>query len=349
MPTDSPVAASDAAAPPATTEECLPLATAAPSCQDCAAPLTGPYCAQCGQRADLHVPTMAEVAHDVVHSALHLDGRVWRTLRSLLLRPGELTREFIAGRRQRYLPPFRLYLVISIGFFAVSSLLPDGEFLQVAENRDTVLAPVVIGSRGDGGSAAVDGSDPAPADAPPAAAGAAAELRRGVVAVEVPSSCSLDSGLPALDRLMAQACHKLEVDGGKRLGEVFLGNAPKRMFLFLPLMAGITALFYWSPRRRYVEHLVLYLHTHSLTFLVLAAGSLIGPLTRPDVPGGSLLGILGLLLVGYVPYYVYRTMRVVYGDSRLRTFAKFAALGTVYFNLLGITLLVGIVYSLLSL
>ena len=67
------------------------------------------------------------------------------------------------------------------------------------------------------------------------------------------------------------------------------------------------------------------------------------------MPGGSLLGILSLLLVGYVPYYVYRTMRVVYGDSRLRTFAKFAALGTVYFTLLGITLLVGIVYSLLSL
>ena len=130
---------------------------------------------------------------------------------------------------------------------------------------------------------------------------------------------------------------------------MFLGNAPKLMFLFLPLMAGVTALFYWSPRRRYVEHLVLYLHTHSLTFLVLTAGSLIGPLTRPDVPGGSLLGILSLLLVGYVPYYVYRTMRVVYGDSRLRTFAKFAALGTVYFTLLGITLLVGIVYSLLSL
>jgi hypothetical protein len=42
---------------------------------------------------------MKEVAGDVTHSLLHLDSRVWRTLRLLVLRPGELTREFIAGRQ----------------------------------------------------------------------------------------------------------------------------------------------------------------------------------------------------------------------------------------------------------
>ena len=51
----------------------------------------------------------------------HTDSRLWRTLAALLLRPGYLTREFLAGRRARYLPPVRLYLVISLVFFLWAS------------------------------------------------------------------------------------------------------------------------------------------------------------------------------------------------------------------------------------
>lgn len=347
MPADNTVTTPDEAAPAGAAQAPPPAVPAAPApvvaaCQNCEAPLTGPYCAQCGQRADTRVPTVAEVGHDVFHSLLHLDGRVWRTLRSLVLRPGELTNEFIGGRRQRYLPPFRLYLVISLAFFAISSLLPDGELVKVTDDPDVVSAPISIGARGGGDGTTTDAPPPA-ADAP------AGRVRSGMVAVEAPSSCSIETGIAAIDELLAEACRKLEADGGKRLGQVFLGNAPKLMFLFLPLMAAVTALFYRRPRRRYVEHLVLYLHTHSLTFLVLTVGSLLGPLTRADVPGGGLLGVVTLLLVAYVPFYVYRTMRAVYGNGRALTLVKFATLGTIYFVLLGVTLLAGIVYSLMSL
>ena len=47
----------------------------------------------------------------------HADSRLWRTLAALLFKPGHLTREFLAGRRARYLPPVRLYLVLSVLFF----------------------------------------------------------------------------------------------------------------------------------------------------------------------------------------------------------------------------------------
>jgi hypothetical protein len=50
-----------------------------------------------------------------------VDGRALRTLRTLFLRPGKLTSEFRAGRRQEYSPPLRLYLVISVSFFVLVS------------------------------------------------------------------------------------------------------------------------------------------------------------------------------------------------------------------------------------
>ena len=84
------------------------------SCRNCGAAVTGRYCAACGQSRAVHVLSLREVLGDVTHSVLHLDSRVWRTLRSLVLKPGQLTNEFIAGRHQLYLPPFRLYLVVSV-------------------------------------------------------------------------------------------------------------------------------------------------------------------------------------------------------------------------------------------
>jgi hypothetical protein len=87
------------------------------TCGNCNAPLTGPYCAQCGQHAHESARSLGALFHDAWHVVTHLDGRFWSTLRLLLLRPGQLTLEYFAERRARYVPPVRLYFVISIAFF----------------------------------------------------------------------------------------------------------------------------------------------------------------------------------------------------------------------------------------
>jgi len=91
-------------------------------CANCGQPLAGEYCAACGQRHEPHVHTIGHFAGEAFESISHADSRLWRTLLYLLTKPGFLTREFFAGRRVRYLPPFRLYLVISVLFFLVVGL-----------------------------------------------------------------------------------------------------------------------------------------------------------------------------------------------------------------------------------
>ncbi|HTU67148.1 MAG TPA: DUF3667 domain-containing protein [Steroidobacteraceae bacterium] len=91
-------------------------------CANCGQSLAGEYCAACGQRHEPHVHTVGHFAGEAFESISHADSRLWRTLLYLLIRPGFLTREFFAGRRVRYLPPFRLYLVISVLFFVVIGL-----------------------------------------------------------------------------------------------------------------------------------------------------------------------------------------------------------------------------------
>jgi hypothetical protein len=88
-------------------------------CKNCDTPFVGIYCPACGQKnVDLERP-MSELVGEVVKEAFDIDGRALRTVKTLFLRPGTLTREFLAGRRKAFTPPLRLYLVISISFFVV--------------------------------------------------------------------------------------------------------------------------------------------------------------------------------------------------------------------------------------
>lgn len=90
------------------------------SCPGCGAALASPWCGQCGQRApaadDLSARRFFGRLWD---EATELDSRTWRTLRAFLI-PGELSRATFAREQQRYLPPLRLYLIVSGIFFLLA-------------------------------------------------------------------------------------------------------------------------------------------------------------------------------------------------------------------------------------
>ena len=131
--------------------------------------------------------------------------------------------------------------------------------------------------------------------------------------------------------------------------EQFATTAPKLMFLFLPLVAAVALLFYWRPRRLYAEHLVLFLHNHAFAFLLIGASQVLDALSNFKVPFIGLLGFVNFLLYLYLFWYVYKSMRVVYGEGRFKTVLKYFVIGTVYFVLLAITMLAGVVYTAIGL
>ncbi len=103
-------------------------------CPNCGEPLAGPYCAACGQKDAQRILPLKDLLHEVFHEILHLDARFLGTL-ALLLKPGALTLEYIEGRRVRWFPPFRLYLLLSLAFFAAASLGPATKDFRIAVNR----------------------------------------------------------------------------------------------------------------------------------------------------------------------------------------------------------------------
>jgi len=99
-----------------------PLAPARPAkpCANCGAPMYGAFCYACGQPEKGMIRHLASVMADVADTIFNVDSRIFRSIPALYFRPGFLTNEYFAGRRTRYVTPFRLFFFLCvIAFFAI--------------------------------------------------------------------------------------------------------------------------------------------------------------------------------------------------------------------------------------
>jgi Protein of unknown function (DUF3667) len=95
------------------------------TCLNCRSALVGAHCHACGQKGHVH-RTLHAFGHDFMHSVLHFDGKIWRTLPLLFWNPGELTRRYVHGERAKFVSPLALFLfTVFLTFAAVSWLTPD--------------------------------------------------------------------------------------------------------------------------------------------------------------------------------------------------------------------------------
>ena len=323
-------------------------------CLNCGTTLDGQYCGTCGQRATSRLISVWELLRDAFGDLLELDSRLWRTLIPLTIRPGQLTRDYLEGRRARFMPPFRMYLVLSIVFFLVAFFDPREELGLLYEPQ----APSAIESEEDSNEA----------DA------IRAEIFRDLaeegIIVDISarteagnadseddddgdsgSNCDVDeinnADLPdwlasrLTEERLKLMCDRIIEDDGKAFGKKLLENVPAALFVLLPLMALVLKILYPLSKRYYVEHLLFVVHNHSFIFLILSLQVLLtrlGALLRvPETPIDAAVFAVSL----YVPVYLYKSLRRVYEQGWFFTIVKFSMLGFAYFA--GLILMFGLV------
>jgi len=107
-----------------------------PVCANCGAPLYGEYCYACGQPVKGLIRHLSGVLGDVFDTVLNIDSRVIRTLPALYLKPGFLSREYFAGRRMRYVTPFRLMFFLALlAFFVMQLAVNGGSWVHFGDNE----------------------------------------------------------------------------------------------------------------------------------------------------------------------------------------------------------------------
>jgi hypothetical protein len=298
-------------------------------CKNCGALLNGRYCANCGQEADVRVAGMPELISDLLSDVWNFDSRLWRSMVPLLVRPGRLTVDYLEGRRQRYVPPLRLYVILSLTFFVLASLLGSGPWVAVdlgderfAEQNDAdmnVIQPFAI--------------DPANVDRD---SGTCTDLT-----INLPGP--LDT--PERRQRLLDACSQVIADSGNSLDRALRDNVPVMMFLFIPLVALVMKLVYPLTGRKYVEHVLFFLHFHAFFFLLVTITVLLGALGEVVSSVRSLTPVLVAVGYVYLPVYLFMAMRRVYRQGNLATSCKFALLLGGYGTALALSFLITLAYT----
>ncbi|MGH7462601.1 MAG: DUF3667 domain-containing protein [Longimicrobiales bacterium] len=282
--------------------------------------------------------SFVRVLRDILEDQLSLNGTLPRTLAALFFQPGRLTREYMSMRIASYVPPVRLYLVASVLFFLVLSIVSN-------LNRPDFLGGL---SADSAAIARIDSLREAQRKSAVNNAGSAAvDERFGVFVTDVrPGKWSEDIhinlGNERINQLMRsrfQALGHLQPrQAFATVAASFLRQIPKVMFLLLPVYALLLKLLYIRRKRFFVEHFIFALHVHAFAFL---AFLLYIPLREaPLVP---------VLLLIWIPLYTLLALKQVYGQGWFKTVFKWSALGSAYIVVLSFGVLLGAVLAVLEL
>src|SRR6476646_10341892 len=94
-----------------------------PFCPTCRHAVATSYCPSCGERAYLPSElTLRGLFDQVLQAFTKIDGRLIRSVRGLIGRPGELTVAYLEGRRRTYVGPVQMFLMANALFFGIESL-----------------------------------------------------------------------------------------------------------------------------------------------------------------------------------------------------------------------------------
>jgi len=265
------------------------------------------------------VPSAREFLHEFIAHYVALEGKLWKSMALLIFRPGRLTRDYIEGKRVRYIEPLRLYLTFSIIFFAIFKLggLHFGDAV-------TIGPPAQQARQAQTTSAAPDGKT--------AVLVPKGSLDEGRQELRKPrkhdSLIQFDEGDDKQMQLKASSIHPLL---GKKvehfntlspeaqraaLQRAFFSYAPYALFLLMPVFAALLKLLYLGSGRRYGEHLLFALHTNAFAFLMLSLVLIL--------PNG--VPLVAPLLMLWLTFYLPTAMRKVYGGGRVLTALRWIVL-----------------------
>jgi hypothetical protein len=309
------------------------------TCKNCGAELSGPYCHHCGQPARSNIRFFGALVHELFEDVFSFKSRAAITLSALFFRPGFLTAEYIAGRRVRYVPPLRLFLVTSLVciFFVWLLNVAAGEGM------------LVLGAGGDSEVSAAAGPTSAEGEEsvqPPA------ETADGGVRASVSLPGLSEENNRQLEARLRASLERIREDPNDFIGDL-LEVIPRAMLFLVPLYALFMRVVYPFAGRLYVEHLLHAVHGHAFLFLdiLLLVGleSGRGALAGAGAPGLllSLLETLRTLLWLWIPLYFLLSLRRVYAQGWGMTLWKWTLLSIAYLVLAAVSAVALILVSVL--
>jgi len=258
------------------------------TCLNCHHPLEKAhvYCPNCGQKNLSDHLTFSYFFQDFLVNVFSIDSKLFKTFKSLLLRPAFLSLEFIQGRRIRYVNPIQLFMFASFSYFLINS------FMFLKEENDNFQFTGVDGSKGS------------------------VYIQPGDSTLVLDELSELDSITDSYSGMLlkkAQAFNSLDKESQN---DKISRNISYTVFLLLPIFAFYLGLIFKSRRKKYLENIVFSLHFHSFYFILGTFFLLIDKLVFKDID----ILLHYVLVILYLVIALKKFYEFSWGKTLLRCF-----------------------------
>ncbi|MEN9350244.1 MAG: hypothetical protein RL372_1222 [Bacteroidota bacterium] len=268
-------------------------------CLNCGTIVAGKFCQQCGQENIEVKESFIQIVYHFIEDITHFDGKLIKTLKYLITKPGFLTKEYVTGKRASYIHPIRMYLFISAIFFLF--IFSGEQKIVDVDTKQSNSSKIVFGDSTYGTIAAYD---------------------------------SAQSKLPKQkkDKWLTSKLIKQQIlinnkygnDQNKILDAVlenFKHNFSKILYLSLPIFAFFLWVLYKSNKSYYfADHMIFSIHLYCAYFIIIFIFTLLEIIVKFFTPS---TGILDFIYFVSLLFYFYKAVRNYYGQSRKKTLLKF--------------------------
>jgi hypothetical protein len=330
------------------------------NCLNCGTTVVGRYCHVCGQE---NLEPKETVWHLVTHffnDITHFDGKFFVTLKYLLFKPGFLSREYMTGKRAKYLNPVRMYVFTSAIFFLVffSLFQQDGVFNstfngktldQINKMDSTEFAKFTSEINKELGKPVVPMTRQEFKKYFDSSMNGGFFVSKQNFKTRKEYDSVLATGTRKDGWIMRQFIYKQIAINEKykdrpqellpSFKHTFQHSLPQMLFVSLPLLALILKLLYIRRRKQfyYVSHGIFSIHLYVFIFISMLV--LFGLSRLNDSLHWRALTIISTILVIGLFVYEYLAMKNFYRQGWIKTFFKFL-LANILFSIVVLVLFV---------
>jgi hypothetical protein len=260
-------------------------------CLNCGYTVDRAYCSNCGQKnTETHQPFLHLFAH-FIEDLTHYDGAFWKTIKHLLFRPGRLTRKYLEGKRQTYVPPVKLYIFISfVTFFTIIAL-------SKTEDYDEFDTPTEVSHKVDD------------------------KIFHSVKELEdYQNTANEENKISYFQYLGAKISLNVEENevGSQEILQAVFNTFSKVLFLYMPFFAFWLWLFHSKKKWYFFDHSIFTLHYFSFLLLNIAIFFTVAQTVTliSESIGNHVVTWYGFILTLYIIFYFFRAHRRMYGEKR---------------------------------
>jgi hypothetical protein len=300
--------------------------------------------------------------NDALEAFFQLDLRVFRTLPKFLFLPGRLTKEYVKGRRRRYVRPFRLFIVTTFLLFAAIAFTTSGTFDLILDPQGMArlnppntalrasISPKPDTTKNEGAStdssATADTVATANRDAsifgdPEIRKKFATQIRSDTSTLQLKVDLYNDPKANEQLEQVLRAKVAQALENPRAAVRSMIDQGPYLMFLLLPLFAFLLKLLYIRRGQFYIEHLIFSLHVHAFAFLAFTVGIML------DQSGVGWLNAAAPWIEASPLLYLLLAMSHVYEQGLIKSSLKAFILLSIYSIVLFIGFLALLVLAVL--